>query len=86
MWKVLFDQIKQLIFSSKPKVAATLSADSIEFLTKTVTFYRQLDELEQQTFNQRVLMFLTTTEILGRGVDVSQQDRLLVAASAIIPV
>ncbi|MCG8312186.1 MAG: zinc-dependent peptidase, partial [Pseudomonadales bacterium] len=48
------------------------------FLEKSVTFYRQLSDEEKRVFQQRVLLFLDTTEIVGYGVDISDDDRLLV--------
>lgn len=86
MLKTLFNQIKALFVGSKADIPVALPPQSIEFLTKTVAFYRALNEDDKRTFDKRILMFLSTTEIVGRGVEVDEHDRLLVAASAIIPV
>jgi len=58
-----------------------------QFLEKTVVFYRVLGAEDKKLFEQRVLLFLDTTFIEG-GVEVTvtDEDCLLVAASAIIPV
>lgn len=64
----------------------SLSDEQIQFLEHTVAFYRNLSEADKRTFEQRALLFLQTTEVVGNGVEVSDEDCLLVAASAIIPV
>lgn len=57
-----------------------------DILTNKVAFYRALTEQEKTRFNQRVLLFLHTTEVTSGQLDITEADRLLVAASAIIPV
>lgn len=57
------------------------------FLANHVSFYNQLNDLDKYRFNLRVLSFLNDTQIIGYGdVEVSDQDKLLVGASAIIPI
>ncbi|CAA0091096.1 Protein MtfA [BD1-7 clade bacterium] len=58
-----------------------------DYLSQTVAFYRALSDTDRCTFEQRVLLFWQTTQIEG-GVAtvVDDHDKLLVAASAIIPV
>jgi Mlc titration factor MtfA (ptsG expression regulator) len=56
-------------------------------LEKHVAFYRKLDDAQQAVFLQRAERFLETTRITGVGeVQVTDLDRALVAASAIIPI
>lgn len=58
-----------------------------EFLLQHVAFYRNLNALERIQFEKRILLFLHTTSVEGSvDVKVSDEDRLLVSASAIIPV
>lgn len=57
-----------------------------DFLKKKVAFYRVLSTAEQRVFNQRALLFLHTTSIEAGQFEPSDEDCLLVAASAIIPV
>lgn len=58
-----------------------------DFLQQTVAFYRVLSVEDKKTFEKRILLFWQTTAIEGGvAVNVSDEDRLLVAASAIIPV
>lgn len=58
-----------------------------DYLEYHVTFYRALSAEDRQRFQQRVLLFWQTTRIEGSvDLEISDGDRLLVAASAIIPV
>jgi Mlc titration factor MtfA (ptsG expression regulator) len=58
-----------------------------EFLQQNVHFYRDLSTAEQLCFEQRCSLFLETTRVEGsQDVIVADNDKLLVAASAIIPV
>ena len=57
------------------------------YLEQTVAFYRALNTEDKQLFEQRVQLFWQTTAIEGGiEVNISDEDRLLVASSAIIPV
>lgn len=56
------------------------------FLGNTVHFYDGLNEADKEIFHHRVLLFLSTTKIESGYFEVTDEDRLLVAASAIIPV
>lgn len=56
-------------------------------LADHVNFYTHLSEDDKNFFEQRCLQFLTSTKIEGGvEVEVEDLDRLLVAASAVIPV
>lgn len=55
-------------------------------LEESVAFYRTLSPADKKLFEQRVLLFLQTTAIEAGQFEVTDEDRLLVAASAIIPV
>ena len=56
------------------------------FLLDKVAFYRSLSCEHRVLFHQRVMLFLETTTVEAGQCDVTDGDRLLVAASAIIPV
>ena len=56
------------------------------FLEDTVQFYARLAPSDKVVFHQRVQLFLDTTRIESGDFEVSDEDCLLVAASAIIPV
>lgn len=58
-----------------------------DYLKKVVVFYRVLSPTDRTLFEQRILLFWQTTVIEGGvAVEITDEDRLLVAASAIIPV
>lgn len=57
-----------------------------KILIKYVRFYNELNEQEKAHFEKRVQLFLHTTKITGIKTSIVDQDRLLVASSAIIPV
>lgn len=57
-----------------------------ELLVAHVSFYRKLDQEGRQQFERRVLRFLSVTQITGVGVVPTYLDKVLVAASAIIPI
>jgi Mlc titration factor MtfA (ptsG expression regulator) len=69
----------------KARTALRLGASSREFLRDHVDFYAGLDESERARFDAAVERFVTDQTISGpRGAEVSEQTKLLVAASAVI--
>ena len=58
-----------------------------EILSANVAFYNKLDEEGKRAFEERVRDFLARTAITGvAGVVITDLDKLLVAAAAIIPI
>ena len=57
-----------------------------ELLLKEVLFYRNLDDIERKVFLNKTERFLAQTNIEGVGTSVEDKDRILVAASAVIPI
>ena len=57
-----------------------------QLLNERVAFYLTLTEPEKVRFEQQVKVFLASTRITGVQTDVDDSTRLLVAASALIPV
>lgn len=55
-------------------------------LARKVTFYNSLTQEEQQLFEFKVQEFLSNCRITGVQAEVDDTDRLLVAASAVIPI
>lgn len=55
-------------------------------LEDNVLFYQKLEILEKKRFREEVFDFLENIEIIGVEVEVTDIDRLLVAASATIPI
>lgn len=65
--------------------AATFLEAWHAILTDKVAFYRSLDPTEKRRFEAGILQFLNQVRITGVGTEVNDTDRLLVAASAVIP-
>lgn len=55
-------------------------------LSENVVFYQRLDAAGKEAFIQKVIQFLERTHIEGVGTEIEDIDRVLVAASAIIPI
>lgn len=55
------------------------------FLMEKVNFYRNLNEQQRLQFESDLQRFLSTTKITGVQTEVTLEDRLLIASSAIIP-
>ncbi len=55
-------------------------------LQREVSFFQTLDESEQDRFREEVLIFLSEKRITGIKTSVDDTVRILVAASAIIPI
>jgi len=56
------------------------------FLTEKVLFYNNLTEQQKLAFEQRIIRFLDNYQIKGIDTILTDYDKLLVAASGIIPV
>ncbi len=67
-------------------LAESLPANYKELLLKHVAFYQKLDEEQKTAFAKRLQHFLATTTITGAGTEVEDLDRVLIGASAIIPI
>lgn len=57
-----------------------------DLLKEKIQFYRSLSENDKARFEKAVLHFLNTTRITGIKTIVSQEDIILIGASAIIPI
>ncbi|MGC4102726.1 M90 family metallopeptidase [Ferruginibacter sp.] len=55
-------------------------------LADNIAFFRALDKSEQQRFEKEIIEFLSYVKITGVNTEVTDLDRILVAASAVIPV
>lgn len=78
------------LFFRKPQRKAIMAPHLKEtyrkLLQQEVLFYRNLKDEEKERFVERVWAFLTRTTIEGVGTEIDDKDRVLVAASAIIPI
>lgn len=74
----------------KPKkkhvIVTPIPGDYKTLLAEQVPFYQQLDEEQKKEFENRVQHFLATTRITGVKTIVENIDRVLIAASAVIPI
>lgn len=70
----------------KKPIQPLLTAEQRNIISDKVDFYTQLDTAQQHLFEFKVLEFLANTKITGVKTEVTEEDRLLVAASAIIPI
>lgn len=55
-------------------------------LTESVSYYRHLEPEDRTRFEQLIAIFLAETRITGVGVDLNDTHRLLIGASAVIPI
>ncbi|KYP15425.1 M90 family metallopeptidase [Flavihumibacter sp. CACIAM 22H1] len=71
----------------KRKIAAIeIPVDSAGILEKEVSYFRSLPEADKPRFLEEVKQFLSVTRITPIGTTIDDTDRLLVAASAVIPI
>lgn len=78
-----------LYFFVLKKGAVQLGTDQIQWhepLLKYVSFYKNLNNKEQKVFRQRMSAFLNETYVDAVGFELEELDKILVAASAVIPV
>jgi len=71
---------------SKAEKTVLLPANDVSMLEQHVHFYQRLSPEQKKSFESRVRDFLDRTAITGIGTEVTDLDRVLVAASAIIPI
>ncbi len=57
-----------------------------QYLQDTVKFYQNLGETDKRQYEDDVLYFLSHHKITGVGTDVTDEDKLLVASSGVIPI
>ena len=70
----------------KLKILAPLPGAYKDLLGENVAFYRHLDAIGKINFENRVQHFLSTTSITGVNTAVEDIDKVLIGASAIIPI
>jgi len=58
----------------------------LKILQEEVPFYQQLNAQQQSSFQERLQQFLAGVKITGVKTEVEDVDRVLIAASAIIPI
>ncbi|PZF71218.1 M90 family metallopeptidase [Taibaiella soli] len=71
---------------NKKEKPVSLPTNNSAMLEQHVRFYQKLTPEQKKSFAKRVQDFLGRTAITGVGTTVTDLDRMLVAASAIIPI
>ncbi|MCB0707637.1 MAG: zinc-dependent peptidase [Saprospiraceae bacterium] len=62
-----------------------MPAEWKDYLGRKVAFYQALSKPEQSRFEQAIMQFFNDVTISGAGIQIDDFDRLLVGASAVIP-
>ena len=86
MFKRIVAWLRQFFSVTKKTQLITWQAEWSVVLNEMVSFYRTLTQAEKRLFDERARLFLETTQVESGQLDVTDTDRLLVAASAVIPV
>lgn len=81
-----FVSLKSLLGFKAPEPQFSWLPEWSDFLNFQVRFYEVLSEEDKKIFEQRCLMFMNSTRVEAGAFEVTNEDRLLVAASAVIPV
>jgi Mlc titration factor MtfA (ptsG expression regulator) len=74
------------IFYKKPQKKVVLTENSRKVLDEHVSYYSRLDEKNKIRFEEKIKEFLSYVRIDGVDTTVEELDKLLVAASAVIPI
>ena len=74
------------IQKKKPKPAPPAPVIHRLILAEQIPFYQQLNEDKRKEFETRVQQFLVTVKITGVKTTVDDIDKVLIAASAVIPI
>jgi len=83
---IILISIPIVIFYKRPAKKILLPGMYKKILSENVAFYRSLNNKEQISFEEKIKEFLGYVRITGVETNVEDIDKLLVAASAIIPI
>ena len=81
-----FALISLLNRKKKSNSNLTIPDKCTDILAEQVPFYQQLDEINKKEFENRVKKFLLCVRITGVKTTAEDLDKVLIAASAIIPI
>ena len=70
----------------KTKPTAALSGSYRQLLVQHLPFYQQLDQNKKKEFEDRIQHFLSQVKITGVKTEAEELDKVLIAASAVIPI
>ncbi len=71
---------------NKNRIVNAVPSDMKTMLQKEVPFYQRLNETQKTVFEERIAIFLSHVRITGIKTTVEDLDKVLIAASAIIPI
>ncbi|MFD0794606.1 zinc-dependent peptidase [Mucilaginibacter litoreus] len=63
-----------------------LTDDQKKLLTQHIDFYNKLPAIDQAYFEDKIEQFLDAVHIEGVGLEINDTDRIMIAASAVIPI
>lgn len=75
-----------LILRKRQRKFIVLSKEDRKLLAENVDFYKALNKKQKQRFELKLSDFLANVAIEGVGTEVTALDRVLVGASAVIPI
>ena len=75
-----------ILKKEKKKPIQKLSESYRRLLIENVDFYNELDDAKKNEFENRMQLFLSRVRITGIKTTVEDIDKVLIAASAIIPI
>ncbi len=70
----------------RARAAANIPSHWDARLAELVAYYRELGPTERERFRTMVAVFLAEVPVCGAGCSIDEDDRLLVAAGAVIPI
>lgn len=79
----LINGIKSLFFAEEA-LPIEMPIEHQNFLQESVGFYRDLAPEDKTRFQYRCLSFIYATEFIGHNLEVSDEDKLLVASGSVI--
>ena len=82
----LLVMIAFFIFYKKPKRIISIPENAGKILNEHVSYYNKLNEKNKSRFEEKIKEFLGYVRVDGVDTTVEDLDRLLVAASAVIPI
>jgi Mlc titration factor MtfA (ptsG expression regulator) len=83
---IVFFGALYLIFRKKKVTVVALSKAERRLLAENVEFYRNLNSSKKKLFEKKMGFFLGSVKIEGVEVVITPLDRILIAASAVIPI
>ena len=83
---LLFYAIQKMFARPWKKPVGTIPAKWKVLLKQEVPFYRKLNKKDRELFHYKILEFTQNCKIIGVETTISDLDKVLVAACAIIPI